>query len=186
MRFYSKIAGARYIFPDGTSVIFAYGFLDVTEKTFPGVVVSPNPQFKLKDEGRPRYLAYQEELERLATEGNPLIFTQNTVKNLQTVGEEYKVESAKKAKSEVEIAAHDQAMRQAGVAGRETGDVNKGSLGGGDPNSSTIDPALQAQVFAPRTGPGAEAISRAQQLRAEAAARLQQQQVAGANGAIDS
>jgi hypothetical protein len=71
------------------------------------------------------------------------------------------------AKSEVEIAAADAALR--GAKGVVTGDLNTG-LGAGlptDANASTADPALQ-KVFSQPVGPGA---SNLEKIRAEAAAK---------------
>lgn len=170
-RFFSKVPGASFVFPDGTKVTFDHGFLDIDEKKFPGIIVSANPQFKLADDGKPRAEAYAAELDNMCKMGNPLFFTQGTVKNLQDVGKEIREDVTNSARSEHDIAITDSAMRA--VAGRVSGDVNNGPL---KVEGSTVDPALQAVVFAPRPDPVPQAQaqqSRGEQLKAEAIARQQ-------------
>lgn len=156
-RYMSSVPGSTFIFADGTKANFVHGHLDVNAEAFPGKFLNQT----LKDHphnGRLRYLVYQEELDQLVKEGNPLIFTQETVRNLQKM-DEVKKEVEQSAKSEQSILAGDAALRSSaaslGKQVAERGELNKGDLGGSDSNSSTVDRGLQDVILAPRVGPGA-------------------------------
>lgn len=161
-RYYAKVPGAGYIFTDGVKAIFAHGFLDVNEKTFPGEYVFPNPQLDpkgAKNTGRPAWQVYREELDALVEKGNPLIFTQETIGRSEPIPS-FAADAAKAAKSEAEIAASDAALRNSGVQVVASGDVNNGVTGSTDPNKSTVDPQIQAALLNSRAdreviGPGA-------------------------------
>jgi hypothetical protein len=165
-RYYSRVPGSAFIFADGTRVIFAHGFLDVSPNIFPGEF--RNMSFKdHPDNGRPRYEAYCEELDRLVGEGNPLIFTQETVQKLQELPK-----PTQNAQAEAEIARQDQALRsiaRVGGGAVETGELNKPGVV--NPNESTVDTDLQKRMFAARppvVGPGAKTV---EQIKQEAAQR---------------
>lgn len=164
-RFFSRVPGSTYVFGDGTRVIFAHGYLDLSEELFPGTF--HNLAYKdHPDNGKPRYKAYKEELDRLVKEGNPLIFTQETVSNLQELPR-----PEIQARSEAEIARQDQNLRriaQTSGGAVETGERNVGDF---DPNKSTVDTDLQARMFAPR--PEAQGTRSVEAIRAAAAARTQ-------------
>ena len=164
-RFFSRVPGSTYVFGDGTRVIFAHGYLDLSEELFPGVF--HNMAYKdHPDNGKPRYKAYKDELDRLVKEGNPLIFTQETVSNLQDLPR-----PEMNARSEAEIARQDQNLRriaQTSGGAVETGERNTGDF---DPNKSTVDTDLQSRMFAPR--PETTGTRNVEAIRAAAAARTQ-------------
>lgn len=192
-RYFSRVPGSAFVFSDGTRAVFAHGFLDVNVKNFPGEyrVSNPNPNAEnMKNNGRSACVVYREELDELCAKGNPLIFTQDNVKQLEPLPS-YAKEATQAARSEAEIAGADAALRNAGIQGRVSGDVNDGKavIDGGDPNKSTVDPMIQTAMLAARNtaterpvvGPGSN--DAASVARAAANARLQAAAAAKNGGA---
>lgn len=176
-RFFSKIAGAAYVFGDGNKVVFAHGFLDVTPQTFPGTFQNPNPSVVDRRNGKSKFEVYLAELTELVSEGNPLIYTQETVKTSEPIP---RLDADKNARSEMEISTQDRALMNAsGGNVKVTGDVNVGTGVAGAPtdvNSSTVDQRLQNEVLATRPAIGPGAMSKADEIRAAAAANLNKSQ----------
>lgn len=168
-RYFSRIPGAHYTFPDGHQIHFLYGYFDFDSSKFPGKFMSTLKEHPLN--GQPKWKIYFDELEYLVTSGNPLVFDQNTVAQDFKLPKE--LDPSLNARSEAEIARQDGAILNSGKRVNETGDVNKGSYGGGDVNASTVDHELAAVVLGKGNivGPGA---SKADQIKAAAAARTQQ------------
>lgn len=192
-RYYSKIPGAKFIFPDGVEIHFNYGFFDFKPEEYPGNYLGASD--KDPRNGRIKAEIYQEELEAVLKQkgGNPLLFDQTQIQTLGAGPRPIPTDDPRNpgkniadlARSEAEVSAQDQTL--AGVKSRETGDVNAGVIatGGGDPNSSTIDHNLMkrvanfnasqdaaAQVGA--TGGSGTGNSAVDKIRADAAARAQQ------------
>lgn len=170
-RFYAKIPGSAFIFSDGTRAVFAHGFLDLSEQHFPGVYKFPDPKIHDVRNGRKKWEVYMEELETLIQEGNPMIFTQETVKNVQDLP---KIQADQNAYSEAAISAQD-AVIAASARGKmvATGDQNDGVVRTAAPNDvnvSTVDPGLQSAMLAVKVA-GAQAM--ASGMKVEAMRRLQ-------------
>lgn len=169
-RYFSKVPGSVYTFPDGVQVQFLHGKFDFDPKDFPGLFVSNNEKHPLN--GKPRAQVYFDELEYLVKNNNPLVFEQGKLPDGLTLPAG--LDPAKNAQSEASIQRTDAAL--AG-RGKETGDLNAGSTATSDVNASTLDRELQQVVLgsSSATGPGA---SKVEQLRKEAAARTQITQTA--------
>lgn len=129
VRFFSRVAGSRYIFKNGTEALFIHGFYDVKD------------QQELN------------ELNELTEHGNPLIFRDPA--KLEKL-DHYVEQARAKAKAEKEILSEDQTLSQL-TAGKvtkvqqETG----GQVGTGQPtdvNMSTVDPQIQAAILGNASG----------------------------------
>src|SRR5258708_586455 len=188
-RYYSKIPGAKFIFPDGVEIHFNYGFFDFKPEEYVGKYLGNSKEDPRN--GMLKAEVYQGELEAVLKQrgGNPLLFDISQVQSLASAPKPIPTDDphrpgkdiADLARSEAEVSSQDQTL--AGVRSRETGDVNSGAIvtSGGDPNASTIDHNLMKRVAdfnasqalaghvgaTGGTGPGGNA----ERLRAEAAAR---------------
>src|SRR5258708_26850423 len=153
-RYYSKIPGAKFIFPDGVEIHFNYGFFDFKPEEYVGKYLGNS-----KEDSRNGMLkaeVYQGELEAVLKQkgGNPLLFDMSQVQSLASAPKPIPVDDparpgktiADLGRSEAEVSSQDQTL--AGVKGRETGDLNAGAIvaSGGDPNASTIDHNLMKRV----------------------------------------
>jgi hypothetical protein len=170
-RFFSKVAGAKYIFADGHEIQFRHGHYDFDPEQHVGTVNIPAMNGQLHQaHGRPKAEVYFEELQYLVTSGNPLIFDQDHLGGV-SAPLPAEIDPSKNAHSEASIARVDAAL--ANVKGRVTGEANAAGNGAPtDVNQSTIDPALQRAVFKP-VGPGASAAVAAAKARsAQQAATL--------------
>lgn len=163
-RYFSKIAGSKFIFADGFEIAFHGGRFEFDPAKYPGPFQCQvlNGQTDPRN-GKSCAEVYQAELEYLCASGNPLIFDEPhavaAVKEdlAKTVG------TAANAHSESAVAAGDQKLRAAGAV--LTGDANLGG-GNSDVNASTLDSALRGH-FAAATSPAAKAVAKA---KADAAA----------------
>lgn len=85
--FFARLAHSKFIFSDNVEVIFAFGRLEVSPKTFPGTFQRPtgHGQQPHPDNGRPKWQVYMEELNAIVPpQGtNPNIFTQDTWEKLE-------------------------------------------------------------------------------------------------------
>lgn len=165
-RYFSKVPGSVYTFPDGVQVQFLHGKFDFDPKDFPGSFISNNEKHPLN--GKSSAEVYFDELEYLVKNNNPLIFEQGKLPDGLTLPAG--LDPSKNAQSEANIQRVDAAL--AGK-GHETGDLNKGSSSTSDVNASTLDRELQQVVLGSSSaiGPGA---SKVDQIRAAAAARSHQ------------
>jgi len=189
-RYYSKIPGAKFIFPDGVEIHFNYGFFDFKPEEYVGNYLGASD--KDPRNGVPKAEVYQGELEAILKQkgGNPLLFDQSQIQALgvgpQPIPTDDPTRPGKKivdlGKSEGEVSNQDQTLL--GVKSRETGDANLGAIvtSGGDPNQSTIDHNLMRKVAdfnasqaasVGSTGGVAGGNAAVEKLRAEAAARAQ-------------
>lgn len=153
-RYYSKVAGSKFIFPDGETVFFNHGFFDFDPANYPGPILltAVNGQAPDKRDGRPKAEVYKEELDAII-KSNPLFYVQGgQPEALPRVGADAN------AKSEAEISQAEGILKNSGAQVRVTGDINSGSRL--DVNESTVDPALQSQVLAPKRDRAAEAAAR--------------------------
>lgn len=166
-RFFSKIAGATFIMPDGHTIQFVHGIFDFDPENYKDEVVNipaMNGQIHAAH-GKPKAEVYFQELQHLVKTNNPLVFDPEHIAgvNAQLPAE---IDPSRNAHSEASILAAERL--QATVTGRVTGDANNG-IGNGQPtdvNASTVDTNLQKQVFKPATGPGASAAVAAARARA--------------------
>ena len=113
-RYFARVAHSRFVFHDGTDVVFAFGHADIS-----------NP-------------VHQAELDAICPPlgNNPNIFTQESIKALETLPQ-----VSQNAKSEVEIATADAALRGSKTKiSQETGPVILS--GPSSVDSSTLDPEL--------------------------------------------
>lgn len=171
-RYFSKVAGSKFIFGDGFEIYFYHGFYDLKEQDFVQEKFLPNT---LNDQTDPRagmnkYQVYKKELDDLIKKGNPLLYVQGTQPEaLPSMGAD------RSARTDAEVAQADNQLRRSVAEGVETGDANKGSIGLSDVNASTVDSSLKGMVFAERPQPQKSA----GQLAKEAA----QAKVAAATGA---
>lgn len=164
-RYFSKVPGSVFTFPDGRQIQFLHGKFDFHPDDFVGTFISNNKEHP--HNGKPLAEVYFNELEYLVKNNNPLIFEQGKLPDGLKLPEG--LDPTKNAQSEISIQKVDAAL--AG-RGRETGDLNKGVTQPSDVNASAVDKELQNIVLgSSATGPGA---SKVQQLRAEAAARSHQ------------
>lgn len=151
-RYFSKVAGSKFIFPDGEVIFFQHGFFEFDPANYPGpiIIMAVNGQAADKRDGRPKAEVYYEELETLA-KSNPLIYKQGgqpeaTPKPRDSKGREG---VDRNAASENELAMQDAQMRNAASGGvRITGDENKGSTL--NVTDSTVDEDLKGMVLATR------------------------------------
>ena len=166
-RYFSKIAGSQFIQPDGHVMLFAHGFFDFKPEEYQGVFILTGVGQNDPRNGKDRADVYQAELEMVLKQkgGNPLIYDQSQVQQLDKLPTPIPP-IAQNAKSAEEIAKQDSSL--AGTRHKESGDQNTGtiSVGGSDPNSSTIDHNLRNKV-----ADFAKGDSKAEQLRAAAVAR---------------
>ncbi len=195
-RYYSKIPGAKFIFPDGVEIHFNYGFFDFKPEEYVGKYLGNSKEDPRN--GMLKAEVYQGELEAVLKQrgGNPLLFDMSQVQGLATAPKPIPVDDPHRpgkkiddlARSEAEVSSQDQTL--AGVRSRETGDVNSGAIvtSGGDPNASTIDHNLMKRVAdfnasqalaghvgaTGGTGPSGGTTSAVEKIRADAAARAQQ------------
>lgn len=154
-RYFSKIAGSKFIFPDGREIYFNHGFYDLKEEDFVGQVCninSVNGQAPDSRHGKPLYQVYREELDGLIKVGNPLLYVQGSQPEPLP-----SFEADKSAKTEGEVATAEARMR--GLQSTEMGELNKGVVGITDPNASTVDPSLRGLVLAERKPVGTESLS---------------------------
>jgi hypothetical protein len=169
-RYFSKVAGSMFHFPDGFSIQFAHGFFDLKEEDYEGKIfqvntINNNPPHH--NNGKPAFVAYKEELDAIIKAGNPLFYIQGTQPEpLPKVRDSRGREGADaNAKSEAELAASEAIAR--GLPGKETGDVNAGATRTGV-NESTVDVGLQAALLAEKAPANAGA-ARLAAIRAAAA-----------------
>jgi len=116
--YFAKVAFSRFVFKDGHDCIFAHGRY-----------VTSNEQ-------------EQKELDEILGL-NPNIFTQDTIAT------EVVPKVEQNARSEAEIAATDAALNKLGAVkvSQEVGAVEAGAGLPTDPNASTLDPAIQHEMF---------------------------------------
>lgn len=143
VRYYSKIAGSKFIFANGLEIFFNHGFFDLKENEHqePFMILANKEDPR---NGRRCFDVYKAELDDLIAKGNPLLFKQGTQPEpLPNIGAELN------AKSEAEIAAQEAGFRNANI--RVTGDVNAGQVAGvaSDVNTSTVDPELRTKLLGP-------------------------------------
>lgn len=116
-RYYSKVAGARYVFRDGTEVVFAHGFADISNS------------------------AYQEELNEILGK-NPMIYVEEKLPEPLPKVQQNAVAEADLAAAEAALVGRNvrtaQEVGQVNVAA-----ASKPS----DVNASTVDPALKAELL---------------------------------------
>lgn len=168
-RYFSKIPGSKYIFQDGSEIIFHHGRHDFNPDDYPGPFISQSEKHPLN--GQPKAKVYQDELEYLCKSGNPLIFDQGNIPVDIKLPD--RLDPTRNAQSEANVQRQDAALRTAGKV-VEMGEVNSGGDGRpSDPNVSAVDPALQAALFNSKTtGHGA---SKIEQLKAAALDRQNHQ-----------
>lgn len=179
-RYFSKVPGSHYTFPDGHQIHFHHGRFDFDSRDFPGEFVGAVVNGKDHPlTGRPLWKVYFDELEYLVTSGNPLVFQQGTLPVDSILPD--RLDPRKNAQSEQQIQQTDAKMRATGNI-TEYGEPNKatGTTGPTDVNSSAIDKDLQEALLKPKqVGPGA---ARAEQLRAEREAKIQTQAAQNSTG----
>lgn len=161
-RYYSKIPGSKFIFPDGKEIFFNHGFFDLKPEDYVGEKISINSvqgQERDKRDGKDKFTVYKDELDGLIKAGNPLLYVQGTQPEALP-----KMATDANAKSEADIIRASAAEKN--VVGTTTGDKNTGIGGLSDPNASTVDPELKAQVLA---NSGAAAAAKIQALKTAAA-----------------
>jgi hypothetical protein len=153
-RYFSKVAGAKFIQPDGTEVFFRYGFYDFKVKDFGDEIYMAQGQQGDKDprNGKTKAEVYFNELEAVVNQrgGNPLFYTMEQVSGLANTPDPMPkavpnkdgklVDISGLARSEAEIAAGDASL--AGTRHREVGELNRGPTQT-NANDSTADPALR-------------------------------------------
>lgn len=152
-RFFSKIAGARFIMPDGFEITFHGGRFDFEPKKYPGNILLQTLNGQTDERNNsPRALVYFNELQNLVDSGNPLIFDE---KNAAAAVKQpmAPVATDVNAFSESAILNKDAQIASSGVVGRTTGDANTGTSTPGNVNESTIDPNIAAAVLK-SVGPG--------------------------------
>jgi hypothetical protein len=165
-RYFSRVPGSNFTFPDGVQIHFLHGRFDFHPKDFPGNFISNNKEHP--NNGKPRAEVYFDELEYLVKNNNPLVFEQGKLPDGLELPDG--LNPAKNAQSESAIMQADAAL--AGK-GKVHGELNVGTGQPTDVNSSSVDRELQKVVFG-TTGPGS---SKVEQLRAEAAQRTHQQAI---------
>lgn len=133
--YFARTPHSKFIFSDGTEAIFHFGRLQVGPDTYPGDYNRPPGygQQESKNNGRLKYLVYQEELDAICPPqgNNPMIFKQNNL-GPEDFSLPDNLNPAKNAATE------DARMDMAGT--RVTGEVNNGTSG--QNMNSTIDPDL--------------------------------------------
>lgn len=127
-RYFSKIAGSRFIFSDGVEVYFLFGRLDV------GPENTNYPTMEVM------WKAYQKELNAILGK-NPMIF----------VAEVDKTEKLPEVEQNA-LTAQELQAREANLAGlpQRASGAKDANLGNGlptDVNQSTVDPRLRAEMF---------------------------------------
>lgn len=164
IRYYSKIAGSKFIFANAFEIVFAHGFFDLKESEHQEPFFVSNNKDDLRN-GKRCFDVYKSELEDLIAKGNPLIYKQG----IQPAPLP-RVDADRNARSEAEIAQIDALASQ--LPGRVTGDVNAGSPGGtaADVNSSTVDPELRKTILGQPSGIAGPGANKLAELRAKAAA----------------
>lgn len=146
-RYFSKVPGATFIFPDGVTVMFTHGFYDFDPEKLPGKYIGNSKEDPRN--GQDLAEVYFNEIETLVRNGNPMFFDQGTMPQALP-------QFPQNAKSEAEIAAAEQVLAK--VNGVVTGDPNTAPSGGtSDVNSSAVDPNLKNIVFAAKVNPLVEA-----------------------------
>lgn len=157
-RYYSKVAGSKFIMPDGKELFFNHGFHDLKEEDYVGVVCSiaqmnGNPPDRRN--GVSCFEVYKAELDTLIKAGNPLLYIQGTQpEQLPNVGADAN------ALSEAKAVQGEVAMRAAGAVA--SGDVNHtpGQLTPSDVNASTVDTNLKGMVLKDKPDIRAQAAAR--------------------------
>lgn len=140
--FYARIPHSKFIFSDNVEAIFAFGRLEVSPKTFTGKYHRPTGpgMIESKDNGRPRWEVYKEELEAIVPPNgtNPNIFTQDTVDGL----EELKLPEIN-AVDETSILTTDAVIARGGntKVQQQIGEVTIGGMPS-NVNTSTLDGEL--------------------------------------------
>lgn len=168
--YYSKVPGSTYTFQDGHQIQFLHGRFVFNPDNYQDTFLSQSDKHPLN--GKLKADVYFNELEHLVRTGNPLIFDQGTLP-IAAIPEGF--DAARNALSEAARAEQDQALAK--VNHREMGELNISPAGAAGVvtgvNESTVDRDLQNTILAPKvTGPGAAGMSKAEQIKAEAAARL--------------
>jgi hypothetical protein len=72
-RYFSKIAGSKFVMPDGHEITFAHGFYDFDPAKFAGETINiaaMNGQVHVSN-GKPKAEVYFQELEHLVKNNNP-------------------------------------------------------------------------------------------------------------------
>lgn len=81
--FLSRTPHSRFIFSDNTEATFVFGRMIINEENFPGIFNCPTAQNQQenKNNGRPRWKVYMEELEAICPPkgNNPNIYTQEAM-----------------------------------------------------------------------------------------------------------
>lgn len=178
-RYFSKIAGSCYTFPDGFQIHFHHGRYDFNSNNFPGEFVGAVVNGKDHPlTGKPLWQVYFDELEYLVNTGNPLVFQQGSLP-VDTVLPP-QIDPTKNAQSEAAVKQADASMFAKGTI-REMGELNKApSTGPSDPNASAVDRELQSRLLSPKSvGPGA---AKAAELRAQAEAKALTQHTQNTTG----
>jgi hypothetical protein len=170
-RYFSKVPGAKFIFPDGFEIQFLHGHYDFDSEQHVGTVNIPAMNAQLHQaHGRPKADVYFEELEHLVKSGNPLIYDPEHLTGVAQVLPP-ELDPTKNAHSEASIARVDASL--ANVKGRVLGELNPAGTGApSDVNASTVDANLQKQVFKPAVGPGAAAAAAAARAKAQRMPRM--------------
>lgn len=153
-RYFSKVAGSKFIQPDGFEMFFTYGFYNFKVAHFKDEIYMAQGQQGDKDprNGKTKAEVYFNELEAVVNQrgGNPLFYTMEQVSSLDqapvpiptTIPDQdgKLVNISGLARSEAEIAAGDAAL--ANTRHREVGELNRGATQT-NVNESTADPALR-------------------------------------------
>lgn len=170
-RYFSKVAGSKFIMPDGKELFFNFGFHDLKEEDYVGQICSiaqmnGNPPDRRN--GLSCFEVYKAELDTLIKVGNPLLYIQGTQpEQLPNVGADAN------ALSEAKAVQGEAAMLASGAI--PSGDVNHtpASTSPSDVNASTVDVNLKGLVLKDKPN-----------IREQAAARTAAQAAAGAKNSV--
>lgn len=142
-RYFSKVAGSKFIMPDGKELFFMHGFHDLKEADYRGQKFQGNTMQGHEPDrrnGTSTFEVYKQELDALIKAGNPLLYIQGSQPEpLPSVGADAN------AHTEGDVAKAESLLKN--VTHREMGEVNRGP-NQTDVNTSTVDPNLQRQLLA--------------------------------------